>query len=68
MTEMKTWSLTSRQGSLVGVFGFVIWAVGAALDGASTLAILVIPVMLALWAWVVLLVDRWVRNGVNQPG
>jgi hypothetical protein len=68
MAELKTWKLTSRQGSLLGVVGFIIWAIGAALDGASTLAILVIPPMLALWASIVLLVDRWVRNGINQPG
>jgi hypothetical protein len=68
MAELKTWKLTPRQGSLLGVFGFIIWAIGAALDGASMLAILVIPPMLALWASVVLLVDRWVRNGINQPG
>jgi hypothetical protein len=68
MAELKTWNLTPRQGSLVGVVGFIIWAIGAALDGASTLAIVVIPLMLALWACVVLLVDRWVRNGIDQPG
>jgi hypothetical protein len=68
MDEVKAWKLTPTQSWLVGVLGFVIWTVGAALDGASVFAILIIPPILALWACVVLAVDRWVRRGIDQPG
>jgi hypothetical protein len=30
------------------------------------LAILVVPLVLALWVGVALAVDRWVRNGIDQ--
>jgi hypothetical protein len=68
MDELKAWKLTPAQTWLLSILAFVIWTVGAALDGASPMAILIIPPLLALWAWIVLVVDRWVRNGVDQPG
>jgi hypothetical protein len=67
MDELKAWKLTPTQSWLLSVLGFVIWTVGAALDGASAFAILIVPPILAVWAWVVLAVDRWVRSGVDQP-
>ena len=68
MDELKTRRLSLKKGWLLAVFGFIIWTIGAALDGASTLAILVIPPFLALWACIVVVIDRWVRNGIDQPG
>lgn len=68
MDELKAWKPTPAQSWLLIFFGFVIWTLGAALDGASALAIILVPPVLALWAWVVLAVDRWVRNGIDQPG
>jgi hypothetical protein len=67
MDELKAWKLTPTQSWLLSVLGFVIWTVGAALGGASAFAILIVPPILAVWAWVVLAVDRWVRSGVDQP-
>jgi hypothetical protein len=68
MDELKAWKLTPAQIWLLSVLGFAILAVGAALDGASILAILIIPLVLALWAGAVLAIDRWVRDGIDQPG
>jgi hypothetical protein len=67
MDELKAWKLTPIQSWLLSVFGFVIWTVGAALEGASAFAILTVPPILALWAWLVLVVDRWVRSGIDRP-
>jgi hypothetical protein len=66
MDELKAWKLTSAQIWLLSIVGFVIWTVGADLDGASPVAILIIPPLLALWAWIILVVDRWVRNGADS--
>ena len=63
MDELKALSLTPKDGWRLIVFGFIIWTIGATLEGASALAILVVPLVLALWVRVALAVDRWVRNG-----
>jgi len=66
MDELKALSLTPKDGWRLIVFGFIIWTIGATLEGASALAILVVPLVLALWVRVALAVDRWVRNGIDQ--
>ena len=66
MDELKALNLTPKEGWRLVVFGFIIWTIGAALEGASALAILVVPLVLALWVRVALAVDRWVRNGIDQ--
>jgi len=66
MDELKTLSLTSKEGWRLIAFGFIVWTIGATLEGATALAILVVPLVLALWVRVALAVDRWVRNGIDQ--
>jgi hypothetical protein len=66
MDELKALSLTPKEGWRLIVFGLIIWTIGATLEGASALAILVVPLVLALWVRVALAVDRWVRNGIDQ--
>jgi hypothetical protein len=68
MDELKALNLTPKEGWRLVVFGFIIWTIGAALEGASALAILVVPLVLVLWACLALAIDRWVRNGIDQSG
>jgi len=66
MDELKALSLRPKDGWRLIVFGLIIWTIGAILEGASAVAILVVPLVLALWVRVALAVDRWVRNGIDQ--
>ena len=63
MDELNALSLTSKEAWRLILFGFIIWTIGAALEGASALPILVVPLVSVLWACLALAVDRWVRNG-----
>jgi hypothetical protein len=44
----------------LGVLAFIVWAVGAALDGASAFAIFSAPLILGAGVCAVLAIDRWV--------
>jgi hypothetical protein len=49
-----------------GVVASIAWAVGGALDGASLSELLTVPIIVAAWISIAVLMDRWVRKGMNQ--
>jgi hypothetical protein len=49
-----------------GVLASIAWAVGGALDGASLSELLTVPIIIAAWISIAVLMDRWVRKGINQ--
>jgi hypothetical protein len=49
-----------------GVLASIAWAVGGALDGASLSELLTVPIIVAAWISIAVLMDRWVRKGINQ--
>jgi hypothetical protein len=51
----------------------VLWAIDCVLDGNTLLETLAGPVIVALWAGAIYLIDRWVvripdQNGTGPPG
>ena len=57
----------SRMGWLLfGALAYVVWVLNALVEGSSTLAIIVGPLLVFLWVAAVLVVDRWVARGTNQ--
>jgi len=50
----------------VGLLASIVWAIGGALDGASPLELLAVPVIVAAWLSAVVLIDRWVTKGLDQ--
>lgn len=67
MDELKVSKLTSRARCGLGVLAIIVCAAGAALDGASPIAILVAPLFVVLYLCIVVAVDRWVRRGQPSP-
>jgi hypothetical protein len=43
-----------------GLLALVILAIGPALDGAGLAKAVTVPVLMAVWAGIVVLIDRWV--------
>ena len=66
MDEMNALKLTLRAWWRVGVLASVVWAIGAAFAGSSTLALIAVPLLVWLWAYAIFAVDRWVRRGAEQ--
>jgi hypothetical protein len=66
MDDLTVSKLTSRDRWGLAVLAIIVWAGGAALDGASTVAIVVAPLFVVLYLCIVVAVDRWVRRGIDQ--
>jgi hypothetical protein len=43
------------------------WVLNAIVEGSSTFAIIVGPLLILLWVAAVLVIDRWVAGSANQP-
>jgi hypothetical protein len=52
---------------LLGAMAYVVWILNAVVEGSSTFAIIAGPLLVLLWIAAVLVVDRWVTGGANQP-
>jgi hypothetical protein len=58
---------------LLEIVIFVLWVIDCVLDGNTFLETLTGPVIVALWAGAIYLIDRWVvripdQNGTGRPG
>ena len=62
MNELK---LTFGNPWRVGVLALVGWMAFAAVEKSSELALLALPLLVGLWICVVVVFDRWMRNGEN---
>jgi hypothetical protein len=51
---------------LLGILECVAWILNAVVEGSSTLAIIIGPLLVLLWVAAVLVVDRWATKGTNQ--
>jgi hypothetical protein len=54
-----TFSAAWRLGVL-GVVGWMIWALA---QGSSGLAILAVPLLIGLWIYAIVVIDRWAQAG-----
>ena len=52
---------------LFGALACVACVLNAVVEGSSALAIVIGPLLVFLWLAAVLVVDRWVTRGANQP-
>jgi hypothetical protein len=50
----------------VGIFASIAWAVGGTLDGGTPSELLAVPVIVAAWISAVVILDRWVRTGIDE--
>ena len=50
---------------LFGALAYLAWVLNAVVEGSSTLAIIVGPLLVFLWVAAVFVVDRWVTRGVR---
>jgi hypothetical protein len=62
MMNLKTVAAPWR----AGVLASIAWAIGGALDGATLSELLAVPIIVAAWISIAVLIDRWVRTGVTQ--
>jgi hypothetical protein len=50
---------------LLGALAYLAWVLNAVVEGSSTLAIIIGPLLIFLWVAAVLVVDCWVTKGVR---
>jgi hypothetical protein len=59
-------NLTSGTLWRAGILASIAWAIGGALDGGTPSELIAVPAIVAAWISVVVVLDRWVRTGVDQ--
>jgi hypothetical protein len=62
MDELNASDLTLGAWRPVGVFASGAWIVIAPFSGRSAAATVALPVIMGLWIYAIIIVDRWVRK------
>jgi hypothetical protein len=62
MDELNASDLTLGAWGPVGVFASGAWVVIAPFSGRSVVATVVLPMIMGLWIYSIVIVDRWVRK------
>jgi hypothetical protein len=62
MDELNASDLTLGAWGPVGVFASGVWVVIAPFSGRSVVATVVLPMIMGLWIYSIVIVDRWVRK------
>jgi hypothetical protein len=50
----------------VGAVVSLIWVIVEGFGGAELRALIVVPLFVGAWLWVIFALDRWVTRGVDQ--
>jgi hypothetical protein len=67
MDQLSPMHLSRMAWLLFGALACVAWVLNAVVEGSSTLAIIIGPILMFLWVTAVLVIDHWVARGTNQP-
>jgi hypothetical protein len=66
MDEMKALNVPLGVWWRAGVLASIGWAISAAINGRNALALVAVPLLVWLWVYAILAVDRWVRKGAER--
>ena len=68
MDKSNSWNLTLGPRWRLAVLASLVWAIGGSLDGKGLWSLVAVPLLVGVWIFAVLVVDRWVGTHDTPPG